>query len=112
MTRGHRPVWRGLILSREDLLRRTIIQQLTCDSKLEIEHIETQFSLDFHPHFADEMEGMKPLQADGLVDWQGKTLVVTDLGRLFVRCVCQVFDQYLAPPAPAEAQGPRHSTAT
>ena len=49
---------------------------------------------------------IEALQGDGLVRWRGETLVVTDLGRYFVRNVAMTFDAYLDRPAPTVARAP------
>lgn len=50
------------------------------------------------------------LAGDGLVRWQGERLLVTELGRYFVRNVAMVFDAYLERPTrPVAEAGVRFS---
>ena len=56
------PVMRGLELTADDLLRRSIIQALMCHFELSLESIEIAHLIDFKSYFAAELAD---LQADG-----------------------------------------------
>jgi oxygen-independent coproporphyrinogen-3 oxidase len=92
---GHLPVMRGIELTPDDLVRRAIIQALTCHFRVSIESIELAYLVDFGKHFAAEMADLRKLQADGLVELEADWITVTPKGRLLVRAVCMVFDRYL-----------------
>ena len=89
------PVWRGVELSADDLVRRAVIQSLTCNFSVSLESIELSWLIDFRRYFAAEMEDLRRLVGDGLVELQPDWIVVTPKGRLLVRAVCMVFDRYL-----------------
>jgi len=86
---------KGLILSPEDTLRREIILELFCNFYLDIPALEKKYSLNFARHFAAELEALKPIEQDGLMQIQKDNLSVTKLGRFFIRNICMQFDQYL-----------------
>ncbi len=92
---GRLPVWRGLELTQDDLVRRAVIQGLICNFRLSIESIEIAYLIDFRRYFAAELEDLKRLADDGLVEIQPDWIVVTPRGRLVVRAVCMKFDRYL-----------------
>jgi oxygen-independent coproporphyrinogen-3 oxidase len=92
---GRIPVARGIELSADDLLRRAVIQSLTCNFRVSIESIEIAHLIDFQSCFAAELADLKALEADGLVELGREWIVVTPRGRLLVRNVCMVFDRYL-----------------
>lgn len=92
---GHLPVAGGIVLTRDDLIRRAVIQVLACQCRLSIESIELAYGLDFRSYFAPELQELKRLEQDGLVELQPQGIVVTSKGRLLVRIVCMVFDRYL-----------------
>jgi oxygen-independent coproporphyrinogen-3 oxidase len=92
---GRMPVWRGMQLSADDLVRQAVIQALACHFRVSIESIEDAHLIDFRRAFAPELEDLKRLAADGLVEIQPDWIVVTPRGRLLVRAVCMVFDRYL-----------------
>ncbi|NHZ87571.1 oxygen-independent coproporphyrinogen III oxidase [Massilia sp. CCM 8733] len=99
------PVARGIRLSMDDALRRTIIQMLMCHFELSMPSIEQAYPVAFPTYFAAELERLKVLEADGLVTVGPEWLSVTPKGRLLIRNVCMVFDRYLSQPAPL----PRYS---
>jgi oxygen-independent coproporphyrinogen-3 oxidase len=92
---GHLPVAGGIVLTSDDLMRRAVIQVLACQFRLSIESIELAYRVDFRSYFAPELQELKRLEQDGLVELQPDGVVVTPKGRLLVRIVCMVFDRYL-----------------
>lgn len=92
---GRLPVERGIVLSDEDILRRTIIMRLMCDMELDFEHISRITGIHFKRMFAPEMERMDEFLADGLVRLDDRRLSITDAGRLFVRNIAMMFDAHL-----------------
>jgi oxygen-independent coproporphyrinogen-3 oxidase len=92
---GRLPVMRGIELTPDDLVRRAVIQALTCHFRLSIESIELAYLVDFRKYFAAEMADLRKLQADGLVELDADWITVTAKGRLLVRPICMVFDRYL-----------------
>ncbi|HSL81848.1 MAG TPA: oxygen-independent coproporphyrinogen III oxidase [Thermoanaerobaculia bacterium] len=92
---GRLPVFRGLVSTPEDRLRRDVILGLMGHFHLDKDEVEAAHGIDFDRHFAAELEALAPLAADGLVEAAGRALRVTPLGRLLVRNVAMVFDEYL-----------------
>jgi oxygen-independent coproporphyrinogen-3 oxidase len=92
---GRLPVLRGVQLQADDLARRAVIQALACHFSLAKESIEIAHLLDFDRYFAREMDELRALEADGLVELEPGWIHVTPRGRLLVRRVCAVFDRYL-----------------
>jgi oxygen-independent coproporphyrinogen-3 oxidase len=95
LEQGRLPVWRGIELTADDLVRRAVIHALICNFRLSLESIELAWLIDFRKYFAEEMQDLQRLAADGLVELQPEWIVVTPKGRLLVRSVCMVFDRYL-----------------
>jgi oxygen-independent coproporphyrinogen-3 oxidase len=89
------PVLRGVELTQDDLMRRAVIHSLMCNFALSIESIEISHLVEFRRVFAQELEDLKSLERDGLVEVRPDWIVVTPRGRLLVRAVCAVFDRYL-----------------
>ncbi len=88
---------RGLVLRPEDELRRDVILQLMCHLHLDVRAIEERHGIFFADHFAAELEALEPLADDGLVELAPESIDVTPTGRLLVRNVAMVFDEYLSP---------------
>ena len=92
---GRLPVARGIELTPDDLLRRAVIQSLTCHFRVSIESIEIAHLIDFESTFRTELADLRRLQSEGLVEITPEWIEVTPRGRLMVRAVCMVFDRYL-----------------
>src|SRR5690606_4920320 len=78
---------RGIRVSAEDRLRRSIIERLMCD-----------FAVDLNgaaPDLAAELEALEPFCTDGLLTIDGGLIRVEPAGRPLVRTICAVFDAYL-----------------
>ncbi len=101
---------RGLRLGREDALRREVIHALMCESGVDFAAIDRAHGVDFEHHFAAELAALAPLIDDGLATLGGRTLKVTPRGRLLMRSVAMIFDEYLAAPESPSAP-PRFSSA-
>jgi len=89
------PVWRGIGLSGEDRLRREVISAIMCQGKLRFAEIEQEFGIDFTEHFAMELDTLKPLEDDGLIELNQEDLEVTPVGLLLLRVIAMKFDEYL-----------------
>ncbi len=89
------PVWRGIELTQDDLLRRAVIQALTCHFRVSIESIELAYLIDFRRTFAEELADLQRFADEGLVELQPDWIVVTPRGRLLVRVLAMAFDRYL-----------------
>jgi oxygen-independent coproporphyrinogen-3 oxidase len=92
---GRLPVARGIELAPDDLVRRAVIQALTCHFRVSIESIELAHLVDFASYFAAELADLRRLEGEGLVALTPEWIEVTPRGRLLVRAVCMVFDRYL-----------------
>lgn len=101
---GVLPVCHGMRLSDDDLLRERAIQTLMCYGRLDLEEIKRDHRVDL---IATERAraALADLEADGLVAWEGGTLIVTPLGRYFVRNIAMVFDAYLGRPPASDPDG-------
>ncbi len=96
---GRLPVFRGIALSPEDRLRRAVITRLICHFRLEFAAIEAEFGIRFGSHFAAELEALGTMAADGLLAIGPGEIVVSPAGKLLIRNICMVFDQYLHVPS-------------
>jgi oxygen-independent coproporphyrinogen-3 oxidase len=95
LDQGQFPVVRGLAVSRDDLVRRSVIMAIMCQGQVLFESIELANLLDFRTYFAKELEALKPLQEQGMVVVDENSIQVTAQGWFFVRAVAMVFDRYL-----------------
>lgn len=87
-------LYKGLVLTNEDCLRRDVIKALICNFKLPFAAIEQQYQIDFKSHFAEDLELLAPLVEDGLLQINDDNITVSAKGRLLIRNICLCFDTY------------------
>jgi len=92
---GRLPVYRGVKLDADDLLRRHIITNLICHFHLDIAAVEERFRIRFKDYFAAERTPLQAMQQDGLLVLDDRAIRVLSAGRLLIRNICMVFDRYL-----------------
>lgn len=88
------PIVRGYQSNPEDLLRRDIIQQLTCHFRVDTGAIARRWNIDFNNHFARELDELAVMVQDGLLSVGENEIVVRRPGRMLVRNICMIFDAY------------------
>ncbi|WP_281613553.1 oxygen-independent coproporphyrinogen III oxidase [Flammeovirga sp. SubArs3] len=84
---GKLPIYRGHVLSEEDLLVRKHILNIMCQFETEWDDMTAQL-----PLFANLDEKLEEMQKDGLVIINDRSLEVTEKGRPFVRNICMTLD--------------------
>ncbi len=93
------PIERGVKLSKDDIIRRTIIMELMCEFQLDKDEIEEKYHLsfdqDFEEYFAQEKYELRLLEIDGLIQLSPNHIQVTPTGRLLIRNIAAAFDTYL-----------------
>jgi oxygen-independent coproporphyrinogen III oxidase len=95
LAQGRLPVVKGIELSADDILRRSLIMALMCQGRVSIEAMEIAHLIDFRKTFASELQELKQFEELGLLECSDEWLQVTDRGWFFVRAIAMVFDRYL-----------------
>lgn len=95
LDRNELPIARGIELTADDLLRRSVIQALMCHFVLSKEAIELSYLINFDAYFADELVELRELAGMGLLSLDERWINVTPKGRALIRSICMVFDKYL-----------------
>ncbi|MDE1463940.1 oxygen-independent coproporphyrinogen III oxidase [Spartinivicinus poritis] len=90
------PIKRGFRLNQDDLLRRSIIQQLICHFQVDLAEYCQPLGINWHVYFREEIMQLMPMLEDGLITLADSKLTITNNGRLLARNICMVFDRYLA----------------
>ena len=88
------PTMRGMRVSAEDKLRRAVINRLLCHCVVVKSEIDREFGVSFDEHFANEIEQLGGFERDALVRMSVDRIEVVGLGRIFIRNVAMVFDEY------------------
>ncbi len=104
---GRLPVWRGMHLDEDDVIRADVIQQLMCHGRIDIAATERRHVLRFGEYFSDALARLPALQADGLVEVSPEAITATSHGRMLLRIIAMCFDRYL--PAAADPATTRFS---
>lgn len=104
---GSLPWERGLVLTDDDLVRGEIITELSCNGRLDVEAIERRHGIDFGTRFAAELEDLREMERDGLLELAHDAITLTESGVYLVRNACMIFDAWLPRDA---ATGPRYSS--
>lgn len=89
------PVFRGIELEADDVLRAEIITQITCNNLLDIRELEKKWGIDFNSYFESSLESLRQMAKDGLLVIEPDRIIVTTTGRLLTRSICMLFDRYL-----------------
>ncbi|MEJ2609621.1 MAG: oxygen-independent coproporphyrinogen III oxidase [Candidatus Thiodiazotropha sp.] len=93
--RGELAVFRGVELTRDDMIRRDVITRLICHYTLSIADVEARWDMSFKSYFANELAKLQEMQADGLLTISSESIDVLPRGRLLIRNICMQFDTYL-----------------
>jgi oxygen-independent coproporphyrinogen-3 oxidase len=92
---GNLPTYRGIELNEDDVIRREVITELICNFKLDKKNIENKFGINFDSYFERELEELREMEKDGLLNLSADGIKVLPLGRLLIRNICMVFDVYI-----------------
>lgn len=95
LARGEFAVERGITLSRDDLVRRSVIMALMCQGRVEFESIELAHLVSFEKYFDEELRDLAPWQDLGLLTREPGALALTERGWFGVRAIAMAFDRHL-----------------
>ncbi|MBD2772265.1 oxygen-independent coproporphyrinogen III oxidase [Iningainema tapete] len=92
---GVLPTSKGIKLSWEDMLRRDVIMSIMSHAKLRKQDIEQKYHISFDQYFSKELEELKRIEQDGLVQLSTNHISITEIGRLLVRNIAVIFDTHI-----------------
>jgi len=98
LDQGRLPVKKVLRLTAEDLLRRRIIMQIMCKGEINYEAFAKDTGVPIESRYKEELTRLHQLESDGLLIQTVNGFFITNLGRLFLRNIAMVFDEYLTRP--------------
>jgi oxygen-independent coproporphyrinogen-3 oxidase len=99
---GRLPIQRGVALSRDDRIRRHVIERLMCDMQVDLDAASQAFG-ENPAMFEESLATLAPLAKQDIVSLQGGTVSIAPRWRVATRLVCAAFDTYLP------GGGARHS---
>jgi len=92
---GRPAVYRGMKLSKDDLVRQYVISSLMCNFTTRFDELKKRFDIDYRDYFAAEHDKLAPFIEDGFMTVSDNGLDIAPLGRTFVRNIAMTFDAYL-----------------
>lgn len=95
ITKRQFAVYRGLKLSKDDVIRQDLISELMCNFKIDVADLENRFNIRFDEYFKDALGALKEFMEDGLLEKEGGIYLLTDMGKIFIRNIAMEFDAYL-----------------
>jgi oxygen-independent coproporphyrinogen-3 oxidase len=84
---GHFPIFKGHVLTEEDLIIRQHILNMMCKNETSWHDDAQKFS-----SLPEALEQLKDLEKDGLATVNHEKLMVTETGKAFLRNICLCFD--------------------
>ena len=93
--RGVLPTERGIQVDQDDRIRADVIQQIMCHGLVDIQALQVRHGIEFEEYFSPELQRLRPLLADGLVEVTDSHIRLTPSGQLLMRAVAMAFDGYL-----------------
>jgi oxygen-independent coproporphyrinogen-3 oxidase len=92
---GRLPVVKGLRLTDDDKLRRMVITHLMCNLELPFDLTRPAYGLPLDEVLGEGLERLAAYESEGFVEVQPRRIVVTPLGRFFVRNLAMELDAHL-----------------
>lgn len=92
---GRLPVFRGMTLDEDDILRADLIQGLMCQGEVPLAELSNRHHVDAETYFQTELANTECFEQDGLLHRDADGIHVTPKGRLFLRNIAMCFDKYL-----------------
>jgi len=88
------PVRKGLAVDADDLIRADAIQSLMCYDELVFDEFNEKNAIVFQNYFAAELDQLRPLAEDELIELSERGIRITPKGRLLLRNIAMTFDRY------------------
>lgn len=89
-------IGRGLVMTRDDVIRADLIQRLMCGERIDYETFGAEHDLLFRQYFSIELQNIKRFVNDDLLSMDATGFQVTSLGRVFLRNIAMTFDHYIS----------------
>lgn len=94
LARGRLPIRCGMVLSADDLVRRSVMHALICHLEVSFEAINIAYLIDFEQYFAPELARLEEFARLGMVELSGEWITVASKGLRVLPAICEVFDVY------------------
>jgi len=95
LSRGHLALFRGHEMSRDDLIRYSVIMGLLCQGSVQFSDYSQSHWIEFESYFERELAQLRQFSEQGLLELDEQGIEVTALGWFFARPIAMVFDHYV-----------------
>ncbi len=92
---GNLATMRGVKLTEDDFIRRHAISEIMCNLKLDLDQVSKTLNIDAREYFKEDLPALDAMQEDGLITIKDGIYYVEEPGRLLIRNIGMVFDEYL-----------------
>lgn len=91
---GRFPIYRGLKMKRDDVIRREVIRHIRTFFNIEFSFFEKKYEIEFKEYFKKELKNLISFEKDKLIQINNENVILTPLGEHFSPQVANVFDVY------------------
>jgi len=92
---GLLPYERGVNLSEDDYIRKSVIMELMANFSVNIDRVNEIHNIDFNTYFKDDLPKLKEFIDDELLVMDNHKIEVSMTGRLLIRNIAMAFDNYM-----------------
>ncbi len=92
---GKLPFERGVVLSEDDYIRKSVIMELMANFSIDIKRVEAEHKIDFFTYFKEAIKELKSFENEDLVTIDKEHLRVSETGTLLIRNIAMPFDAYM-----------------
>ena len=89
------PITSGYKMTDDDLIRREVIENFLCQDGINVVEIENRYHINFKSYFEEELLDLERFIKDDMLESNEHELKITELGKVFNRHICRVFDKFL-----------------
>ncbi|HFL8794806.1 MAG TPA: oxygen-independent coproporphyrinogen III oxidase [Candidatus Azosocius sp. HAIN] len=94
LKKNYIPINKIIILSKDDKIRKYIINNLMCNLKINFQIIKIKFNINFKTYFEKEINKLQIFEKDKLIIIKKNSIIINLKGRFLIRNICSIFDKY------------------
>ena len=93
---GRLPFERGIKLSSDDYIRKSVIMELMANFSIDIKRVQKEHNIDFTSYFKEALEDLKEFEEANLLKIDENKISVSQTGTLLIRNIAMPFDAYMS----------------
>ena len=93
---GRLPFERGVELSDDDMIRKSVIMELMANFTIDIKATQERFAINFKEYFKDSLDRLKEFEDADLLEISDDRISVKPTGTLLIRNIAMPFDAYMS----------------